>query len=93
MTKINTGANVGGCCPLACLPAVVATTLAEVACMSMVSREGVAGEEGNVGLYVHRNHKGLLGTGKFGGSGIFISNTYSLHCHHQNDYALRWAAV
>ena len=28
-----------------------------------------------------------------GGSGIFISNTYSLHCHHQNDSALRWAAV
>ena len=28
-----------------------------------------------------------------GGSGIFISNTYSLHCHHQNDSAFRWAAV
>ena len=28
-----------------------------------------------------------------GGSGIFISNTYSLHCHHQNDSALRWAVV
>ena len=23
----------------------------------------------------------------------FISNTYSLHCHHQNDSALRWAVV
>ena len=23
----------------------------------------------------------------------FISNTYSLHCYHQNDSALRWAAV
>ena len=28
-----------------------------------------------------------------GGSGIFISNTYSLRCHHQNGSALRWAAV
>ena len=27
-----------------------------------------------------------------GGSGIVLSNT-SLHCHHQNDSALRWAAV
>ena len=27
-------------------------------------------KEGNMGLYVHRNHEGLLGTGKFGGSGI-----------------------
>ena len=35
-------------------------------------------KEGNMGLYVHRNHYGLLGTGKFEGSGIFISNTYSL---------------
>ena len=25
--------------------------------------------------------------GEVGGSGIFISNTYSLHCHHQNDSA------
>ena len=50
-------------------------------------------KEGNTVLYVHRNHQGLLGTGKLGGSGIFISNTYSLHCHHQNDSALRWAAV
>ena len=28
-----------------------------------------------------------------GGGGIFIYNTYSLHPHHQNDSALRWAAV
>ena len=27
------------------------------------------------------------------GSGIFIANTYSLHCLHQNDSASRWAAV
>ena len=40
---------------------------------------------GNMGLYVHRNHQGVLGTGKLGGSGFFISNTYSLHRHHQND--------
>ena len=31
--------------------------------------------------------------GDVGGSGIFISNTYSLHCHQQNDSALRRAAV
>ena len=24
-------------------------------------------EKGNMGLYVHRNHEGLLGTGKLGG--------------------------
>ena len=36
---------------------------------------------------------GLIGDGEVGGSGIYISNTYSLHCHHQNDSALRWAAV
>ena len=35
----------------------------------------------------------LIGDGEVGGSGIFISNTYSLHCHHQNDSALTWAAV
>ena len=45
---------------------------------------------GNMGLYVHRN---LIRGGEVGGSGIFISNTYSLHCHHQNDFAFRWAAA
>ena len=37
----------------------------------------------------------LFRDGKVGGGGVrnFISNTYSLHCHHQNDSALRWAAV
>ena len=35
----------------------------------------------------------LITDGEVGGSGIFISNTYSLRCHHQNDSALRWAAV
>ena len=49
--------------------------------------------EENVGLYVHRNHSGLLGTGKLGGSGLFISNTYSPHCHQQNSSALRRPAV
>ena len=46
-----------------------------------------------MGLYVHRNHEDLLGTGKLGGGGVrnFISNTYLLHCHHQIDSALRWA--
>ena len=37
----------------------------------------------------------LLRDGEVGGGGVrsFISNTYSLHCHHQNDSALRWAVV
>ena len=35
----------------------------------------------------------LIRDGEVGGFGIFISNTYSLHCHHQNDSAFRWAAV
>ena len=48
---------------------------------------------GNFGLYVHRNRSGLLGTGRLGGVNNYISNTYSLHCHHQNDSASRWAVV
>ena len=43
------------------------------------------------GLYVHRNQ--LIWDGEVVGSGIFISSTYSLHCHHQNDSALRWAII
>ena len=35
----------------------------------------------------------LIRDGEVGGREIFISNTYSLHCHHQNDSALRLAAV
>ena len=35
----------------------------------------------------------LIRDGEVGGSRIFISNTYSLHCYHQNDSALRWAVV
>ena len=35
----------------------------------------------------------LIRDGEVGGSGIFVSNAYSLHCHHQNDSALRWAVV
>ena len=35
----------------------------------------------------------LIRDEEVGGSGIYLSNTYSLHCHHQNDSALRWAAV
>ena len=48
---------------------------------------------GNFGLDVHRNHSGLLGTGRLGGFRNYISNTYSLHCHHQNDSALKWAIL
>ena len=47
-----------------------------------------------MGLCVQKNLEGLLGTGKLGGQEFFfISDTYSLHCHHQNDSALRWAVV
>ena len=35
----------------------------------------------------------LIRHGEVWGSEIVISNTYTLHCHHQNDSALRWAAV
>ena len=35
----------------------------------------------------------LIRDGEVGRSGNFIFNTYSLHCHHQNDSALRWAVV
>ena len=48
---------------------------------------------GNFGLDVHRNHSGLLGTGRLGGFRNYISNTYSLHCHHRIDSSLRWAGV
>ena len=32
----------------------------------------------------------LIRDGEVGGSGSFISNTCSLHCHHQNDAAIRY---
>ena len=35
----------------------------------------------------------LIRDGEVGGSEFFLSDTYSLHRHHQNDSALRWAAV
>ena len=35
----------------------------------------------------------LIRDGEVGGSGNLKSNTYSLHCRHQNDSALRWAVV
>ena len=47
----------------------------------------------NVGLYVHKKTFRLIRDGDGGGSGIFISNTHSLHCHHLNDSELRCAAV
>ena len=36
--------------------------------------------------------KAYWGRGSWG-IGNFIFNTSSLHCHHQNDSALRWAVV
>ena len=44
-------------------------------------------------LYVHTNQQRLIRDGGSWGAGSFISNTNSLHCLHQNDSALRWAAV
>ena len=37
----------------------------------------------------------LIRDGEVGGGGgrNFISKTYSLHCHHHNNSALRWAVV
>ena len=35
----------------------------------------------------------LIRDGEAGGSRIFIPNTYSLHCHHQNDSALRLSLI
>ena len=35
----------------------------------------------------------LIRDGEVGGSGILYFNTYSLHCHHQNDSALKWAVA
>ena len=35
----------------------------------------------------------LIRDEEIGGLEIFISKTYSLHCYHQNDSALRWAVV
>ena len=35
----------------------------------------------------------LIRDGEVGAVRNFISHTYSLHCHHQNDSALRWAVV
>ena len=43
----------------------------------------------NVQMSLRLIRDGEVGGG--GGSEIFISNTYSLHCLYQNDYALRWA--
>ena len=37
--------------------------------------------------------KAYQGRGSWGVGIFFLSNTYLLHCHHQNDSALRWAAV
>ena len=35
----------------------------------------------------------LIRDGADAGVRDFTSNTYSLHCHHQNDSALKWAVV
>ena len=42
---------------------------------------------------VHSNFLRLIREGGKWGDGYLYSTTFSLHCHHQNDFALRWAAV
>ena len=50
-----------------------------------------------IGLHVHTNLLRLIRDGAVGGgereNGYLCPTTYSLHCHHQNDSALRRAAV
>ena len=48
-----------------------------------------------IGLNVHSNLSRLIRDGgKWGGGDGYLCPTmYSLHCHHQNDSVLRWAAV
>ena len=45
------------------------------------------------GLNVHINLLRLIRDGGKWGDGYLCPTTYSLHCHHQNDSAIRWAAV
>ena len=45
-----------------------------------------------LGFTATKTIQAYLGRGSRG-VGNFISNTYSLRCHHQNDSALRWAVV
>ena len=54
--------------------------------------DGEAGDGcgcGNHGASRPQKPLRLFRDGEVGGWGIFISNTYSLHCYHQNDSALR----
>ena len=51
------------------------------------------GKEENIGVLRPQKPLRLIRDGEVRGSGNFISNTYSLHRHHQNDSALRWAVV
>ena len=52
------------------------------------------GIQGRMGFNVHNNLLRLIrdGVGELG-DGYPYPTTYSLHCHHQNDSALRRAAV
>ena len=51
-------------------------------------------------LNVHRNHMAYQGWGEGGGGGKGVWRLgemeiiyLSLHCHHQNDFCIRWAAM
>ena len=46
-----------------------------------------------MGLNVHNNFLRLIRDGGKWEDGYLCPTTYSLHCHHQNDSALRRAAV
>ena len=63
-------------------------------CLGTLSRYNIPGrKEGKHRVLRPQKPLRLIRDGEVEGSGIFISNTCSLHCHCQNDFALRWAAV
>ena len=52
-----------------------------------------AQREDKLGFTFTETIKAYKGRGKLGGREFFISNTSSLHYHHKNDSASRWAVV
>ena len=48
------------------------TSLKQLAYCAMMSLSSVDEVRGNIGLYVHENHYGLLGTGKLGVGKFYI---------------------
>ena len=48
------------------------TLLLLAVCVSAMTSKLFFRTKGSIGLYVHRNHYGLLGTGKLGGREFYI---------------------